>query len=269
MDMLNRFFRNDNNNSATGRQYGEVVKRRFKGHAEIAFWRWVTSWARACRRPSDLGFPDNAFILPEISTREHCVVPGRPRDGYLFVTPAKDLREQREDVRHTMQERCEMVAKLVDHDQPAVVWCHLNDEGDLLEGLIPGSVQVSGKDSDEKKEEALCGFSKGSFRVLITKPKIGAWGLNWQHCAHICYFPSHSYESYYQAVRRCWRFGQQRPVQVDLVMTDGERLVMQNLSRKAVQADEMFSRLVAEMNHAVSISGHREYNQQETLPSWL
>ena len=154
-------------------------------------------------------------------------------------------------------------------DQPAVIWCHMNDEGDLLEQMIPGSVQVAGKHSDEAKEERFDAFARGQTRVLITKPKIGAWGLNWQHCAHVVYFPSHSYESYYQAVRRCWRFGQTRDVVVDLVMTEGERLVMQNLRRKAGQADRMFSALVAEMTRAEGLAPRKPYPHTAEVPSWL
>jgi len=153
--------------------------------------------------------------------------------------------------------------------EPVLMWCHMNDEGDALEKLIPDAVQVSGSDSDEAKEDRLLAFADGKARVLITKPKIGAWGLNFQHCNHISYFPSHSFEQYYQAVRRCWRFGQKRPVRVDIVTTEGERGVMRNLQRKAEQADEMFSRLVAEMNQALAIERANHLTKKMELPSWL
>ena len=270
MDMLNRFFKNDQNNSATKRMYGEAPKWRFKGHAEQPFWQWVTSWARACRKPSDLGFDDERFILPEINERRHTVQVDHQADGMLFNLPAVQLHEQREERKRTLNERCEKAADLVTGTgEPAIVWCHMNAEGDLLEKLIPDALQVSGSDSDEKKEEKLLAFAEGKTRVLITKPKIGAWGLNFQHCAHIVYFPSHSYEAYYQAVRRCWRFGQTRPVNVDIVLTEGEQRVMENLQRKSEAADSMFANLVAEMNHAVSIDRQKQYNQQQELPSWL
>jgi superfamily II DNA or RNA helicase len=183
--------------------------------------------------------------------------------------PAADLREQREERRRTITERCEKVAELVSHDQPALVWCHLNDEGNLLEKLIPDAVQVSGSDSDEKKEEAFLGFANGDIRVLVTKPKIGAWGLNFQHCAHTTFFPSHSYEQYYQGVRRCYRFGQKREVHVDVIATEGEQKVLENLQRKAAQADAMFSNLVAEMNHAISLTQGSRFTEQQEMPSWL
>ena len=270
MDMLNRFFKNDQNNSATRRMYGEAPKWRFKGHAEIPFWRWVTSWARACRKPSDLGFDDGRFVLPPLIENEHLVETEAPADGMLFTLPAATLPEQREERKRTIQDRCERAAELVANTgRPALLWCHMNEEGRLLREMIPDAVEVSGADSDERKEEKFTAFGDGEARVLITKPKIGAWGMNWQHCSHIVYFPSHSFEQYYQAVRRCWRFGQEHPVNVDIVMTEGERKVMDNLSRKAEGASTMFEHLVREMNHAVGIDKINTHTQNQRVPSWL
>lgn len=270
MDMLNRFFKNDMNNSATGRMRGEVIKWRLKGHAEQPFWRWVCSWARAIRRPSDLGFDDARFVLPPLYEIEHLVQADTLADGMLFAMPAVGLKEQRDERRRTVQERCEKAASLVNHTgQPALVWCHLNEEGDLLEKLIPDAVQVSGKNSDEAKEERLTAFADGKARVLITKPKIGAWGLNFQHCNHIVDFPSHSFEQRYQGVRRCWRFGQQRPVTVDTITTEGERGVVKNMQRKGTQADQMFDALVAQMNASLSIERAAKFTQSIQLPSWI
>ena len=270
MDMLNRFFKNDLNNSAQGRMRGEVIKWRFKGHAETPFWQWVCSWARAIRRPSDLGFDDGAFVLPPLVEREHMVDIAKPRAGMLFALPAVGLKEQREERRLSIRERCERVASLVaDTGQPALVWCHLNEEGNLLEKMIPDAIQVSGADSDDAKEERLTAFANNEARVLVTKPRIGAWGLNFQHCAHVTFFPSHSFEQYYQGVRRCWRFGQTRPVQVDIVTTEGERGVLANLQRKAAQADKMFSNLVREMNDALRIARASSFSKRQEVPSWL
>jgi len=270
MDMLNKFFKNDLNNSAQGRMAGEVVKWRLKGHAEQPFWRWVCSWARAIRRPSDIGYSDSAFVLPALREIEHIVDARTLADGMLFAMPAHGLKEQREEKRRTIQERCEQAAAMVNHTgQPAIVWCQLNDEGNILERLIPDAVQVSGSDSDDAKEARLESFAEGRSRVLITKPKIGAWGLNFQHCNHTVYFPSHSFEQYYQAVRRCWRFGQKREVTVDIVATEGESGVMKNLQRKAGQADAMFSNLVAEMNHATAINRKNNMTNNLELPKWL
>jgi hypothetical protein len=270
MDMLNRFFKNDLNNSASGRFAGEVIKWRLKGHAEIPFWRWVCSWARAARRPSDLGFDDTRFILPPLVEVEHVVTANRHADGMLFALPAIGLDEQREERRRTIAERCEQVASLVNGTgEPALVWCHLNDESTLLSKLIPDAVEVSGSDSDDRKESKLLAFAEGRARVLVTKPKIGAWGLNYQHCSHVTFFPSHSFEQYYQGIRRCWRFGQNRPVTVDIVTTEGERGVLRNLQRKAEQASQMFSNLVAEMNSAQSIDRLLAFTKKQETPRWL
>lgn len=270
-DVLARFFKNDLNNAATGRGYlGSENKWRFKGHAEEPFWRWVASWARALRRPSDLGFSDDGFVLPPLEEIEHLVEACRLPEGSLFALPAAGLHEQREEQRRTLPERCERVASLVaDTGEPALVWCHLNDEGDLLERLIPGALQVSGSDSDDAKEEKLLAFAAGEARVLVTKPKIGAWGLNFQHCAHVTAFPSHSFEQYYQCVRRCWRYGQTRPVRVDLVCTEGSRGVKANLQRKAAAADRMFDALVAHMHRALVLDRADRAVVSPEIPTWL
>ncbi len=270
MDMLARFFKNDLNNSASGRMRGEVIKWRFKGHAETPFWKWVCSWARAMRRPSDLGFDDSRFVLPPLIEEEHLVIANSLADGMLFALPAVGLKEQREERRRTVQERADKVAGLVNGTgEQALVWCHLNEEGDTLEKMIPDSIQVSGKDKDEAKEEKLLAFANGKARVLITKPKIAAWGLNFQSCRHVTFFPSHSFEQYYQGVRRCWRFGQKRDVHVDIVTTEGELGVLKNLQRKSAQADRMFSNLVAEMNASMAIDRAANYSKKIEVPSWL
>jgi hypothetical protein len=279
MDMLNRFFKNDQNTSKPmlARRFAKTTgaidgdgKWRFKGHAEQHFWRWVCSWARACRRPSDLGFADDRFVLPPLIENEHHVEVSTTADGMLFTLPAVGLKEQREERRRSIRERCEKVASLVaDTGQPAMVWCHLNDEGDLLAEMLPDFVQVSGADSDEEKEAAFLAFTRGEFRGLITKPTIGAWGLNFQHCAHVTMFPCHSFEQYYQSVRRCWRFGQSKPVVVDMVTTEGERGVMRNLQRKAAAADAMFTHLVSAMQDALAVHNTFAPTHQESVPSWL
>ena len=271
MDMLNRFFRNDSNNSALRRMYGKAPTWRFKGHAETIFWRWVSSWARAVRSPSDMGFDDGEFTLPTLVEHRHLVNIETAPSGTLFNLPACTLQEQREEVKRTITERCEKVASLLEADtkRQAVVWCHLNDEGKMLSDIIPDAVEVKGSDKEEKKEESFLRFADGDIRVLVTKPKIGAWGMNWQNCNHVCFFPSHSYEQYYQAVRRCWRFGQTSPVDVEVVFTEGERRVFDNLSRKAKQADDMFDALVRHMHDAIGIKTDNKYNETETIPPWL
>lgn len=278
MDMLNRFFVNAQNTSDTrGHWRGHGAPRhfqgqqwRFKGHAEQPFWRWVCSWARACRKPSDLGFEDNGFALPPLNEREHVVEAKTLAPGTLFAMAATNMREERAERRRTLTERCEKAAALVaDTGEPAVIWCHLNPEGDLLERMIPGSRQVSGTDSDEEKEEAYAAFADGSLRVLISKPKIGAWGLNWQHCAHVITFASHSWEAYYQEVRRCWRFGQLRPVTVDIVLSEGEQRIRENMQRKAAAADRMFAALVEHMNEALHLERAAAFTESVEVPAWL
>ncbi len=272
MDMLNRYFKNDQNTCDTGRHYaatgGAAPKWRFKKHAQKPFWQWVCSWARAIRKPSDLGYNDGRFLLPDLIENQVMIDNTKALPGELFVRPAIGLREQREELRLTLNERCEKVAELVSNNGVALVWCHLNAEGDLLEKLVPGSVQVSGSDSDEKKEERLKAFSDGEVKVLVTKPKIAGFGLNWQHCAHMTFFPSHSFEQYYQSVRRCWRFGQEKPVVVDVVTTGGGLSVLDNLQRKAKAADDMFTELVSYMNDAIKTT-KTAFETEMEVPSWL
>jgi hypothetical protein len=273
IDMLGRFFKNEQNTTSLKTAWrtrgGKTNRWRFKGHAEDAFWRWVCSWARACRRPSDLGHDDDGFILPPLVEREHVVEAQEPLPGMLFTLAAQNFFEERIERRRTIQQRCEMAAELVKTGKPAIVWCHLNDEGDVLEKIIPDGVQVAGSDSDEAKERAYMGFVDGQVRVLIIKPKIGAWGMNWQHCAHVVTFASHSYEQYYQAVRRCWRFGQKKQVVVDLIASKGEENIKDNMRRKAEAADRMFSRLVVHMNEAERIKVGHIFNKETEVPAWL
>lgn len=267
MDMLNRFFKNDQNNSATRRMYGEAPKWRFKGHAELPFWRWVCSWARAMRKPSDLGFDDGPFILPPLNENVHWVDVKHEHDGFFHV-PATTLPAQRAERKNSVVERCERAAELATHGEQVTVWCHLNEEADLLEKMIPGAKQVSGSHSDEVKERRFMEFVDGGIRALVTKPKIGALGLNFQHSHRVVEFPSHSFEQYYQSVRRHLRFGQKNPVIVDTVATEGERKVLENRQRKAKQAEAMFENLVAEMNNAAAISTSKSFNKTMELPRW-
>ena len=250
---------------------GDTAKWELKGHVkEHLFWRWVCSWARAMRKPSDLGFDDGDFKLPPMNVRKHTVSASVPLDGYLFDLPAVGLQEQRSDLRRTMQERCEMAAQLINaHDKASVAWCNLNAEGDLLTRLIPDAVQICGDDSEEKKEETLMAFADGKIRVLVTKSVICGFGLNWQNCAHTTMFPSHSYEQYYQSVRRFWRFGQKNPVTVDMITTDGQDNVLENLNRKSAAADKMFEQLVGMMWRELNLETKNEYTKKEQAISWL
>jgi len=276
-DMISRFFTNrQHTNDSKGHWAGfgrprswESSQFRFKGHAETPFWRWVTSWARALRRPSDLGYDDDGFILPPLEYRQHIVKARTQRDdGALFDVPAVGLNEERAELRHTITERCEQAAELLGGAKTGIAWCHLNAEGDLLARLIPGAVQVAGSDSTDDKEAKLAAFTRGDIRVLVTKPKIGAWGLNWQHCHRMTYFPDYSYEAHYQAVRRCWRFGQDHPVTVDIITTPGGANALAGLRRKAAQADRMFAALVAHMREGQHVQRSAVYDQEVEVPSW-
>lgn len=271
-DMLGTFFLSSDKKRHSLFKEGDFWNRAkyfFRAHAEQPFWKWVCSWARAIRNPSDLGFDDDRFILPELIVNQQVVETTFRFNGELFVRIARTLKEQREERKRSMQDRCERVAKLVDHKEPALVWCQYNEEGDILEKMIPGAVQVAGCNSDDEKAERLNGFATGEFRVLVTKPKIGAFGMNYQHCGHQTFFPSHSFEQWYQCVRRSLRFGRVGPVRVDVVATEGEAGVTDNLQVKQAKADRMFAKLVRYMNDAQKVTLVDNYTNQMGVPSWL
>lgn len=287
-DMLSKFFAQTDNKGHRmqeiknqklgmgGNYFGKLSFRaaqmigqwRLKAHAEIPFWRWVAYWAKTVRKPSDLGFPDGVFLLPPLEERMHVIKAARPADGMLFTVTAFGLGEEREERKRTIVERCEAVAKLVDHDRPAIVWVQYNSEGDRIERLVPGAVQVSGADSDEEKEEKLMAFVRGQARVLVTKAKVAGFGLNMQHCSDVVTFVTHSYESYYQSIRRCWRFGQRLPVTVDIIATEGEGRVADNMKRKGEQCAHMFERIVRYVNEAQKIE-RENHSQAMEVPRWL
>ena len=240
-----------------------------KPHAFEPFWKWVASWARACRRPSDLGpFDDSRFVLPPLDRHDHEVVAREPPPGYLFSVPAFGLNQERAERKRTLDERTELVVDLTKDSDRAVVWCHYNDEGLRLAKDIPGALEVSGAMSPDEKEERLVAFLDGSCRVLVTKPKIAGLGLNLQHCAHVVTFVTHSYEQFYQCVRRCWRFGQTRPVRLDVIATEGECNVARNMARKEQLASGMFDEVVRHMNGARGVSA-RKHTRPTEVPSWL
>jgi hypothetical protein len=273
MDMLGKYFVNDQNNCATNQRgrFNDATKWRMRGWAHEHFWRWVTSWARAVRFPSDIGFSNDGYGLPNLEEFEHELrdLSNMPQ-GLLFSVPAVGLKEVRDETVATIPDRCERAAEIANAtDDFITAWCNRNDEGDLLEKLISGSVQVSGKDSDETKEEKLTAFTNGQIKKLIIKPKIGAFGLNWQHCNHMVFFPTYSYEQYYQAVRRHWRFGQKRPVKVDVVYSEGAAFMMDGLRNKKTQAIKMFDKLVQYMNDGMNVSIDRSYTEKPELPAWL
>ena len=160
-------------------------------------------------------------------------------------------------------------ADLMDHDDYGVMWCNLNAEADLLVNLTPGAEQISGSDKDERKEELFEAFRKGELKKLVTKPRIAAFGMNWQHCNHMTYFTDHSFEQYYQATRRLWRFGQTRPVRIDNILSESNVGVSRNLRRKAVACEQMFARMIVQMNDAMTIDRSSPHTLKMESPKWL
>ena len=269
-DMLGYFFKeNENRRSTCFTDDKYSLAWTFKAHSEKPFWRWVSGWSRALQKPSDLGFDDTRFVLPPLNMHHTTIDAPYIPPGELFPRPAISLAEQREERKRTVNLRCEKIAEIVDHDRPAIVWCHYNSEADLCEKLIPGSIQVAGRHDLDIKEQRLIDFATGNTRVLVTKPKIGCWGLNLQHCSDMTFFPTHSYEGFYQGIRRCWRFGQTRAVDVHVVSSEGESRIINGLDRKQEQASNMFASLVRHMNEATRMISEDNHDHNVEVPSWL
>jgi hypothetical protein len=250
-------------------------KWRLKGHARTPFYRWLATWAVALRKPSDLGFSDEGFIIPELHIHDVTVESKAP-DGYLFPIAAKGLAGHRAASRASLEERCRAVADLVTSDrEPWAVWCNLNDESTLLKKLIPDAVEVRGSDTADFKEAAMWGFTEGRIRVLVTKASIAGHGMNWQHCARtaIC-GSSYSYEDQYQLIRRFHRFGQTRPVHVYRVASEAEVEALDSVRAKERQAAELMDEIV---NHMAGLSLGRsgrdemDYSPavEMAVPTWL
>lgn len=240
-EMLSTFFVHDG---------GETSKWRLKGHAEEEYWKWICQWAVMIRKPSDLGYSDENFELPALNLH-HVVVRGKnAMEGFLFPVEAQTLDERRAARRGSLEDRVRTCADLVNsNSEPWLIWCDLNAEGDLLEKTIPGSVQVAGANKDSDKEARMLGFSDGQFRVLISKPSICGFGMNWQHCPNVAYVGlSDSYEKFYQSVRRVYRFGQQKPVNVHIITCEQEGAVVKNIERKEKDAMRMAREMVKHMS---------------------
>lgn len=266
-EMLATFFVHDG---------GDTSKWRLKGHAKDAFWQWMASWCVMLRRPSDLGYSDDGYDLPPINYRHH-YTDSTAGDGQLFAIGGGDLSARRSARKNSLSDRVARAAELAATDQPCVAWCNLNDEGTELAKAIPDAVEVAGRHSIDQKEEILSAFCQGQIRCLITKPKIGGHGLNWQHCPHTIVFPTDSFEQWYQMIRRFWRFGQKRSVTVDLVASEAESGVIQNLQRKEAEAREMFDGIASAMSdlsrEAIRSTArtHTQYLPQERMeiPTWM
>ena len=262
VEMLAQFFNHDG---------GDTGKWALKRHAARGpFWQWVCSWARAIRKPEDLGFSGTEYVLPPLSLSEHIVKSTAQNPDFLFDLPAVGLEEQRAERKRTLHERCELAAQLCSHHDISLAWCHLNVEGDLLEKLIPDCRQISGATPDEEQEEIIEWFLVGNgSRRLVGKPSQLGMGMNFQHCAHQTFFPSHSFEQWYQSVRRSWRFGQKNPVQIDIISSPGESGVLNNMKRKAEQAEVMFAKMVSLLNHELKIAAQTLHETNLITPLWL
>lgn len=277
LDMLKKFFKSDTGTFASGGEGGRMGSRsfggkfRFKGHSQIEFWRWVCSWARAIRKPSDLGFSDDGYDLPALTEDLHIVKNEVPAPDLLFPLPAVGLKEQREARTRTIKERCELAAEIVARkDTTSVSWVHTNAESKMLKDMINDAVEITGSEDDDSKEEKLKAFRAGQFEKLVTKPSLAGYGHNWQHCNHQTVFPSHSFEQYYQCVRRSWRFGQKLPVSIDIITTQADESVLRNLKRKTELAEEGFQKMVQLMSQQINVK-RDDYNPtiKASLPSWL
>lgn len=270
MDMLGRFFKsNQNSVDSNNRNIGE--KFYLKPHAENDFFAWVNQWSIMIKRPSDLGFSDDGYDLPALHTVKHMVYNRESWevDGQasLFAMPAKTMPEVRAEQKATIVERCEKAAELA-HGKTSVYWCNLNEESAKLAELDPDAVEIKGGMSIDKKEELLLAFADGEIDRLITKAKMTSMGLNWQHCNHTVYFPTWSYEQFYQSIRRFWRFGQKREVTCDMVISEGQERVMRALEEKTQKAIELYANLVKNANRSYQHQ-YKEFNRQATMPEFL
>jgi hypothetical protein len=266
-DMLTKFF---TNNEDTIKPQNIGTKWILKGHAKEDFFSWVSSWSISMRKPSDLGFSDDKYKLPNlhinyhaVENKENLVVNGQIQ---LFNQIAKSLTEVRTEQKLTRVDRCERAVELTQDKDISVYWCNFNNEGDLLQKLDKEAYQIKGSMKLDQKEELLLAFANGDIKKLITKAKMTAFGLNWQHCNHTVYFPTFSYEQYYQAIRRFWRFGQTKEVVCDMVYSDGQKRVIDSLMAKAKKADNLFSKLNTAINGYVEKKS--EFNKKLILPKF-
>lgn len=267
MDMLGKFFKNNQNSvDSNNRNIGE--KWYLKPHAEKDFFAWVNQWSIMVRKPSDIGYSDERYNLPELIVNTHTVknqslidVDGQIQ---MFTPIAKSMTEVRHEQKMTETERCERAYELAS-GKTSVYWCNTNNESQLLKDLDSEAVEIIGSQSIEKKEESLLAFANGEIKRLITKARMTGMGLNWQHCNHTVFFPTWSYEQYYQSIRRFWRFGQTKDVTVDLVISDGQKRVIDTLKQKTEKANELYTSLTKSVNGSF-VDKKKEFNQKLDKP---
>lgn len=249
-----------------------------RGYAEQKFWQWLSGWAVVVKNPSDLGYDGKNFKLPKLNTQTH-FVDSKNLDGYLIPMGANTLDERRDARKSSVDERVNKCIEIIGKSKEQwLIWCDYNTEGDLAEKLIAESVQVSGSDTDDHKENTMMGFSDGKVRKLVTKAKIAGFGMNWQNCHNVIFLGlSDSYEKYYQAVRRCWRFGQKHEVNIHIVLSDKEMTVLNNIIRKEKDAENMSINMLEhtknfnkeELRDKDKFKDIREYKTKTILPDWL
>ena len=270
MDMLTKFFKsNQGSVDSNNRNIGE--KFYLKPYAERDFFAWVTQWSVMVKKPSDLGFQDKGYELPALHVKKHMVnnlkTWCKDEQNSLFAMPAATMTEVREEQKLTVTERCERAVQLA-AGKTSVYWCNLNDESELLANLDGDAVEIVGGMSIDRKEEILVSFARGEIKRLITKARMTSMGLNWQHCRHTVFFPTWSYEQYYQSIRRFWRFGQKSEVTCDMVISEGQERVLEALKQKTQKAIELYGNLVAAANQDFSFSD-KEFNQSVRLPAFM
>ena len=269
MDMLGRFFKNNQNSIDNNRNVGE--KFYLKPHAENDFFAWVNQWAIMVKMPSDIGFSNDRYNLPKLILNKHLVkntstiaVDGQIQ---LFNIVAKNFNEIRHEQKQTENKRCEKAIELA-NGKNSVYWCNTNNESSILKHSDNEAVEIIGSQSIEKKEEILLAFANGEIKRLITKAKMTSMGLNWQHCNHSVFFPTWSYEQYYQAIRRFWRFGQTKDVTIDMVISDGQTRVLEAIQQKTKKAQDLYEQLTKNVNNQFEIK-NKEFNKEIIKPKFI
>jgi|TARA_R100000951_G_scaffold83958_2_gene71719 superfamily II DNA or RNA helicase len=270
MDMLGKFFKNNQGSIAKQkRQIGE--KYYLKPHAETSFFAWVNQWSIMIKMPSDIGYSNERYNLPKLINNTHIIKNNSLLDCkgqiQMFNVIAKSFQEVRHEQKQTIEDRCKKAVELA-KGKTSVYWVNLNDESSLIKQLDTEAVEILGSMSIEKKEKILLDFAQGKIKRIITKAKMTGMGLNWQHCNHSVFFPTYSYEQYYQAIRRFWRFGQKNEVTIDMVISDGQTRVLEALKQKTQKAIDLYENLTKNVNQVFE-DKNKEFNKEIIKPKFI
>ena len=270
MDMLGKFFKNNQGSIAKQkRQIGE--KYYLKPHAEVSFFAWVNQWSIMIKMPSDIGYSNERYNLPKLINNTHIIKNNSLLDCkgqiQMFNVIAKSFQEVRHEQKQTIEDRCKKAVELA-KGKTSVYWVNLNDESSLIKQLDTEAVEILGSMSIEKKEKILLDFAQGKIKRIITKAKMTGMGLNWQHCNHSVFFPTYSYEQYYQAIRRFWRFGQKNEVTIDMVISDGQTRVLEALKQKTQKAIDLYENLTKNVNQVFE-DKNKEFNKEIIKPKFI